>query len=442
MVNPKNRKMNSNERNQVTKLRSILNEVHKTQIAHVKRMRKYSHINETALNNILSSGVLSLQETKVLSLYFNRHKIRSINERVINRVDSDIKFLSEGLVDFFKKAGDKAKEAFVSGWTAVKGIWKNFSDVVKEFIEKMKDMFVKVKDWVMTKVKALASKVSGIVNEQFISKFKSNHPHEHMDLKTEFGQAKQTADHLTTYFVKNLQNGTLYQDKITNGTVEPKGEVDGIPEPDAAKGETELKQEAFNIYNSIFSNKQNLRELMRLPLTETGHLTDNIKNPIVKQIAEYCVFILKAILSPLSTIVAAALKTITKNFMETASKFSKALNGPGIFKFAIMSLLVAEIFEAVEDLFATVFQFQGLLSVITPFLGPLGFLAEGLHLPLHIGHIAVGSYALLTVIYNMKPLFDKAAGEEGDGGEPEVQTAGYKPQGQFKLKEGKLIFIP
>ena len=128
--------------------------------------------------------------------------------------------------------------------------------------------------------------------------------------------------------------------------------------------------------------------------------------------------------------------------METASKFSKALNGPGIFKFAIMSLLVAEIFEAVEDLFATVFQFQGLLSVITPFLGPLGFLAEGLHLPLHIGHIAVGSYALLTVIYNMKPLFDKAAGEEGDGGEPEVQTAGYKPQGQFKLKEGKLIFIP
>jgi hypothetical protein len=25
--------------------------------------------------------------------------------------------------------------------------------------------------------------------------------------------------------------------------------------------------------------------------------------------------------------------------------------------------------------------------------------------------------------------------------EPEVQTAGYKPRGTFKLKEGKLVFI-
>lgn len=422
-----------------TKLISILNEIQSLQNKQINKIKKYSVINETALQNILSSGVLTISESKALSMYFGKNKINRINDSVIRRVDNDIQFLSEGLVDFFKKAGDKAKDAFVSGWTAVKGIWKNFSDVVKEFIEKMKAVFVKVKDWVMGKVKSLASKVAGIVNDEFISKFKSEHPHDHADLKTEFGQAKQTADHLTTYFTKNLQNAALFQDKITNGTVEPKGKVDGIPEPEAAKGETELKQEAYNIYHSIFSNKKNLSELMTLPLTETGHLTDNIKNPIVKQIAEYCVFILKAILSPLSTIIATALKTITKKFMETASQISKSLNGPGIFKFAIMSLLVAEIFETVEDLFASVFHFKGLLSVITPFLGPLGFLADGLHLPLHIGHIAVGSYALLTVIYNMKPLFDKAAGEEG--GEEEVQTAGYKPSGQFKIQEGNLVFI-
>ena len=421
------------------KLKSLLNEVHRMQNKEVSKIKKYAVINETAINGILNSGFLSINESNALKLYFKSKNIKRINESVIRRVDSDIKFLSEGLVDFFKKAGDNAKNAFVKGWTAVKGIWRNFSDVVKEFIDKMKLMFGKVKEWVMSKVKSLAAKLQGVVTDNFIAKFNDEHPHDHSDLKKEFGQAKETADHLTTYFTKNLQGANLFQAKIMNGMVDPKEEMDGIPEKDAMQGELELKKEAYERYNSIFTQKENLQELMQL--TETGHLTDKIKNPVVKQIAEYCVFMLKAILSPLSTIVATVIKEITKNFMITVSKFSKALQGPGIYEFAIMSLLCAEIFEVVEDLLAGVFHFKGLLSVITPFLGPLGFLAEGLHLPLHIGHIAVGSYALLTVIHNMQVLFDKQAGggEEGGSEEPEVQTAGYNPGGSLKLKE--LLFV-
>jgi hypothetical protein len=69
---------------------------------------------------------------------------------------------------------------------------------------------------------------------------------------------------------------------------------------------------------------------------------------------------------------------------------------------------------------------------------------------LHVCHIIIVAWAIATVINNLLPLFQKAhkekgkemeAGGEEGGGEPEVQTAGYKPRGSFKLKEGKLIFV-
>jgi hypothetical protein len=55
------------------------------------------------------------------------------------------------------------------------------------------------------------------------------------------------------------------------------------------------------------------------------------------------------------------------------------------------------------------------------------------------------AYSLGTIIYNIASTWKAAKskeGGEGEGGEePEVQTAGYKPKGSFKLKEGKLIFV-
>lgn len=421
-------------------LKYLLNEIHKNQMREVKKLRKYAVIDEMALNGILNSGVLPSKQSAILKEYFNGKRINRINESVVRRVDQDMKYLSEGLIDFFKKAGEQAKDAFVKGWSSVKSIWKNFTDVVKEFVEKMKQIFKKIQEWVMGKVKSLASKLASTVNEQFISKFKEEHPHEHTDLKKEFQQVKQTADHLTTYFKKNLEGGAGFEEKLISGSVEPKGETDGVPEQEAEKAEEELKKESYDLYRSIFTNKQNLSELMNLQITEGGHLTDKIKNPIVKKVAEFCVFMLKAILSPFSTAVSLVMKEVLKNTMKTISQFAKTLQGPGVFEFAILTLLTAELFEVVEDLLSNLFGFKNLLSVMTPLLGPLAPFAEGLHLPLHLGHIAVGSYALFTVIYNLQPLFDKAAGEEG-GGEPEVQTAGYKPKGSFKLKEGKLVFI-
>ena len=259
----------------------------------------------------------------------------------------------------------------------------------------------------------------------------------HCDLKKEFQQLKQTSDHLTQYFVKNLEGGGVFEKELINGEVEPKGETDGIPEVEAEKGAEELKKESYEIYRSIFTSKQNLSELMNLQITESGHLTDKIKNPIVKQIVEFCVFMLKAILSPFSTIVSLAMKQILKNTMQTISKVAKALQGPGVFEFAIISLIVAELFEVVEDLLSNIFGFKNLLTTIMQFLGPIGLApyAEGLHIAFHLGHIAVGSYALATVIYNLQKLFDKADTGGGGSEEPEVQTAGYNPEGSIKLKE-------
>ena len=424
-------------------LKHLLNEINKNQMRGVKKLRKYAVIDEIALTGILNSGVLPSKQSSILKEYFNSKKINRINESVIKRVDQDMKYLSEGLIDWFKKKGEQAKAAFEKGWSAVKGIWKNFSDVVKEFVIKLKEIFKKISDWALEKVKALASKLGSIVNEKFIKKFKEDHPHEHSDLKTEFGQVKETASHLKGYFTNNLENGGAFEDKIINGSVDPKEEPDDISPAEADKAAKELAQEAYGIYKEIFSKKENLKEIMNLQITESGHLTDNIKNPIVRNIIEFCVFMLKVILSPFSTVVGVVIKTIMKETMTATSKFCNALGGPGVFKFAIISLLAAEIFEVVEDLLANIFNFKNLLSVVSTAFPLLAPFIEGAHIAFHIGHLAVGTYALFTVIHNLKPLFDKAAGEEGgeEGGEPEVQTAGYKPKGSFKLKEGKLVFI-
>lgn len=439
MSKTRNFKTNSLNSGDTIKLKSIINEVNRMQNREVSKLKKYAVINERALNGILKSGVLTLEESKSVRLYFAHKKITKINESVVRRVDSDLKIISEGFFDFFKKLGDKAKTAFETGWSAVKAIWKNFSDLVKEFIEKMKEVFKKIKDWVTQQVKSLATKITSIVNEKFIKKFMEEHPHEPSDLKKEIQQTKQTADHLTKYFTGNLENGEMYSQKLLDGSVDPKEDTGGVPESEVDKAAEELKKESYQIYNSIFSNKQSLKELMTIHLTEGGHLTDKIKNPIVQKIVTFLVNMVKVIFSPFSTIIGKLSELMVKKFMAGASNLCKKLDGPGIFEFVIMSVLVAETFEAVEDLLLPLFGFKNLLAVVNPFLGPLAGIMEGVHVAYHLGHLAVGAYALLTVVYNVSTLFSKS--EEQSGGEPEVQTAGYKPKGQFKMKEGKLVFI-
>lgn len=438
MSKSKNFKPNSWKKQDTIKLKSIVNEVTKMQNRQVNKIKRFAVLNETALNYILNSGILNLEEQNSLRAYFANKNIKTINESVVNRIDTDIRIISEGFFDFFKKLGDKAKEAFETGWSSVKTIWKNFSDMIMEFIEKVKAAFKKIKEWVTQQVKSLATKVSSVVNEKFIKKFMEEHPHEPADLKTEIQQTKQTAGHLTTYFATKLEGGDEFSKKLLDGSVEPKGETDGVPEAEAEKAAAELQKEAISMYESIFSSKENLQELMKIHLTEAGHLTDKIKNPLVQKLVSFLVNMLKVIFSPFSAIVGKLTELLVKNFMSGASQLCKKLDGPGVFEFAIMGVLVGETFEVVEDLLANIFNFKTLLAVVTPMLGPLAPFMEGVHVAFHLGHLVVGTYALITVVYNISKLFSK---EEEQGAEPEVQTAGYKPKGQFKMKEGKLIFV-
>lgn len=444
MGKTQNFKSHTWKRDDEMKLKSILKEVHKTQYSQINKIKKYAVIDEVALNGILSSGVLPKSQSKILREYFESKKITRITESVVRRVEMDTKYLTEGIKDWFKKKGEQAMAAFEKGWGAVKGIWKNFTDVVKEFVEKMKQMFKKIKDWVMGKISALASKIAGIVDDKFISKFKEDHPHDHNDLKTEFEQVGKTATHATQFFADKLEKGAAFAKEVLDGSAEPKG-VDPLKPEEAEDGAEELQQEARNMYIEIFSNKKNLQELMRLPITESGHLTDKIKNPVIRKVVEYAVFIVKAVLSPASTIVALFIKSYAKNLMQTVSTFvNKALDGPGVFEFAILSLMAAEVFEVIQDLLGAIFHFDLVIDAMKVGFPAIAPFLDGLHLPIHLGHIAVGSYALFTVIYNLSSLFDKHEEEHGGdkgGKEPEVQTAGYKPKGQFKLQEGKLVFV-
>jgi hypothetical protein len=462
----------SNSKKDELRLKSILKEVKTSHINRLNKMyRQNAVITETALQSMLSSGFLPENQVKALTLYFNANGIKSINESTVRRIDRDLIRLNEGPFDWAKKmydkgkdaiigAGEKVVDAFQKGWSAVKSVWSNFKDLISELVEKIKGMLKKVYDLVYAKVKALATKISGKVNDEYIQNFlnkagdvKEADGEVHANVIKEFGQLKQTVDHLkgTT---DDLLTGEAFEKQMIDGSVQPDGTVPPLEPEDAKQGLETLATEAKQMYLAIFSNKQHLSELQKLKLNEGGHIEDNIKNPTLRFIVHWGLKILKAIFSPFSTLVAELAKLIVgKGLLKGTSYFcTKYKGGPGVFKFAILTTLIGELLEFIEDGLNSVFHFAPIMQMAKALAVPLGPLAAPLidcsTTVLHIAHYSIAGMALATIIYNLMPVFkaviQKLKGSQGGeetGGEPEVQTAGYKPKGSFKLKEGKLVFI-
>jgi phage-related protein len=483
-----------NNKKDSLRLKEILKEVRSSQINKVtKSLRKNAVIDENALNGILSSGFLPENQVKALSLYFNVNGITSINESTVRRIDRDLSQLNEGPFDFVKKLVDKGKEvggkvvgtitdmgktfidSFKQGWAGVKKVWSNFKDLLKEFVEMIKKALKKVYEFIMNKVKAVATKISGTVDQDYIENFlntaggvKEASEEVHTDVITEFEQLKKTVDHLTMSTDK-LMEGEGFADQIISGDADPKGAPPALEPEEIEQGVKqlaaesvnpefaaylELKEEIKQRYISIFSKKESLMELYKLQINEGGHLYDGIKSPLIKNIIHWGLLVLKAIFSPFATIVAEVGKLIVgKGLLKGISYFcNKVRNGPGIYKFAILTTLVGELLELIEDGINAIWHYGPIMEVAKVVFAPIAVLAQPLvdctTTVIHIVHYSVAGMALATIIYNLIPVFKaviaklKGSDEkEGGGEEPEVQTAGYKPRGTFKLKEGKLVFI-
>lgn len=457
MGKTRNFKGNSINRGSDMRLKSILKEVkNKTnKFGNLFESVKYKAVlNETAINGILNSGVLSIAETQALSHYFKTKNIREINESTSRRIDEDMNLLREGwfddTVDWLKTKKDSVVDALKSGWGAVKKIWGKFKDLLVEFAKKLKDAFMSLMKSVTSKIQSAYNKLKETFTQAWYEGFQKEHPHEHSDLVDELKDLLECSKHIAGWIADKVVSGGEWATAMINGTVDPKVSIKvdekGLENSIEKVTEEGLKYETAKMYETIFSSKDILSEL----LVFEGHLEDALKGPEGKKGPAYYILkwgmnIVKFIISPATLLITKGIELIAPKIFVFISSVSKALKGPGIYEFALLTLMGVEVYEIVHN---GPFAMDGgsvesygkealkfLLSLI-PGIDVLIPIIEGCA-------YAIMAYSLGTIIYNImsaiKNVKKKKAGETDE--EPEVQTAGYKPKGQFKMKEGKLIFV-
>jgi hypothetical protein len=179
------------------------------------------------------------------------------------------------------------------------------------------------------------------------------------------------------------------------------------------------------------------------------HLEDAIKNPWLKKAVQWCVNIVQWALIPVAKLAQEFAQKKGPELLEAASKTVDFLGGPGVYKFPMLGLVVAEVLEIVIKTF-TPGTADAAKWVAGIFFPPLLPMLEAATSVIKIIKTILLVYTVGTILFNLIVSIRKAytdwkiekAGDGGGGGEePEVQTAGYKPKGSFKLKEGKLIFV-
>jgi hypothetical protein len=460
MAKTRNFKSHSLDHKSDLRLKSILKEVRNNTKSYLKKFSDVKYgatINETALNGILNSGVLSLDESDALQYYFTKKQIKTIDENTVRRIDEDMRIINEGWFDnaknWLKSKKDDVVNALKSGWSGVKKIWSNFKDILTELAQKLKTVFMKLMEKVTGMIESAYTKLKSAFTQAWYATFSQKHEHDHSDLLSELKDLLACTKAIATGVKNKIVDGKEWVKGMIDGTVAPEENVK-VDEKALEKGidavtEEGVQHQVKKMYERIFNDKNMLSEL----LLWEGHLEDAFKkmpNKIIGNVMYYVVkygmLIVKAIISPATLIITKSIEYIAPKIFTFISAVSKAFQGPGIFEFAILTLMGVEVYEIIHnnhfatdpstvtgmgrEILETVLSFIPGLDVLFPILQGCAY--------------AIMAYSLGTIIYNIastwKAAKSKEGGEEG-GEEPEVQTAGYKPKGSFKLKEGKLVFI-
>lgn len=465
MAKTRNFKSHSLDRKSDIRLKSILKEVHNNAKLYTKKFSDVKYgaiINETALNGILNSGVLSLEESDALQYYFTKKQIKTIDENTVRRIDEDMRILNEGWFDntkdWLKSKKDAVVSALKSGWSGVKKIWSNFKDLLTELAQKLKAVFMKLMEKVTGMIEAGYSKLKSAFTQAWYDTFKAEHEHDHSDLLSELKDLVACTKAIGVGVKNKFVDGKEWVKALIDGTVAPKETV-SVDEKALEQGIDAVTEEGVHhqvrkMYERLFSDKNMLSEL----LLWEGHLEDAfLKMPNKKignamyYIVKYGILIVKAVVSPITLFVTKSIEFLAPKIFKFISAVSKAFQGPGIYEFAILSLMGVEVYEIIHNgPFALDEGSVGDVALET-LKGVLGTILESmpgldvLILIFRIFAFTIVAYSLGTIIYNIASAWKAAKSKEGGGGEggeePEVQTAGYKPKGSFKLKEGKLIFV-
>jgi hypothetical protein len=476
-----------NDRQKQTSLKYLLNEVtnsKKMQQKQFAKVMKGISLNENDISGMLQSGFFTQNEVTALSVLFKSTKTTYINENSIKRLDRSVKIikeakpgskvLSEGFFgdiwDGLKGLGNKAKDAIEGGWSKMKAVWGEFKELTQEVVNEMSGMFVEAFEW----GKGLATQEYNKVKQKALdtwnaSMAKLDDVNKKKQLGTDIANVYETGQWTFNKF-KSL--ATSVNAKWFKDTVEGKGNIDdkGLemnPEKLEA-GLEDLKNEAvlrrentkiMNEKNELFRDSntlQSLYEFYQKRLNEgggTAHLEDAIENPLLKKVITVGVRLLQKALIPVAAYVAKLVEKKANEFLTNMSGVVNFFGGPGAFAFPVFSLIFAEIVEILIKNMTGALNPAKLvgkaLSWLIPGLGPL---VKGLEYLWTALKVMLLVYTIGNILFNLvlavrkgyQDITAKKSGEKGGeegGGEPEVQTAGYKPKGSFKLKEGKLVFI-
>lgn len=419
-----NRIINSNSSNnkKVNRMNKLIESI---EFDSIKKTNRLSTFNMVDINVMLKSNAFTLNERKALSSLIKNSKINILNENTAKLLDDNCNvileldiysyryefLLSEGMFtniwNDIKKIGDKAKYALKSGWSKLKTIWSEFSELVKEVGRAILDGFKKLYDYIKGKVTAMTSTVEGKVTDKLE---KSNQE----TLKKEAKQLSSTFNHWTEYMKKTFTNNTNLIDVIESGKFNVEKDIK-LDDDDIDSGFKKLEKIADNyiltgktlteIRVNLLSNQRILFALIenkvnRLLVVEDGgykNLEDSIKNEVLKNVIKYALLGAQWVIGPIGKILSAIMKLIVTKGLVGMSEGTKKLNGPGVFEFTVISAALGDIvdnvfeFESRSQLLA---QFYKFIPVIGPMLGAMN---DTIMLAVD-GFVIYGG---ITIIYNL-----------------------------------------
>lgn len=459
MAKTRNFKQHTNsDKDGTIKLKSLLAETRKMTNSGINRLKKQAVIDEVALSGILNSGVLGINESTALKEFFGAKGIKRIDEVNFKRIDESVRLLQEDWWDTTKNWVKQKKDEFVdsvkAGWAGVKKIWANFKDMIAELASELKKAFSKIFEELVKSFQASIAKFKSKFTDKWYEDFHKEHPHEHADLVTELKQLFDSGKFMMNWAKTKIVQGGDWEKNLISGNLNPKGEVEGDEnEQEIAADAQKMAQEA---YRNIFTNKKVLRELANPNLIIEGHLEDTLKNhPTLQAVLKWGMLGIKALFSPITLVMTKASEFLAKNIFKGISMACKGVGGPGVFDFAILTLMAIEVYEISHSLHGIHMveepgdpKASEALKMIASHAA--GFAAE--HIPgvdvlvLLVNLIAycIMAYSIGTILYNLfnafKSMKGAGGGEEG-GEETGAENAGYKPKGTFRISEGKLIFV-
>jgi hypothetical protein len=414
---------------------------------------KFTSLDETAINSLLNSDVFSINESNAVRILFSKTNTKTLTESTIKKLDKSVNtivesfegdaILSEGFFgdiwDGLKGLGDKAKEALSGGWSKVKAIWGEFTELVKEVASACKVGFVKAFDSFADKAKGASAKVADGAKEGLAKITDKN------AFLKEVKEMTDTNTYITkTFYTKWFAAPEWEKDMIAgNATpseevkVEPAKAEDGLEDLKTMESVRKMNAKIIKERNNLLSNSDVVNELFnssekRLFIMEGGgfaHIEGAIKNPFLKGVVEWSVKILQALFIPIAKIAQTVAAAVGKEVLPKYSESVKLLGGPGAFKFVIIGGILSELIELAVK--AITPSGPAIAAMFIPGLGPIILGAETL---IKTVKSCLMVWTIATIAINMVPVLQKAGGTA-------AKAESYTPKGEFKMQNGNLLFI-